>query len=175
MPDQRNDGPVTATSTGLSGVQGWNQAQADAYLEPVRALLLRDDVVIPGWKSGEDERRRFRSQVAQALVSIAQGEIPPAAMGPAAQRLASQVTGVGTLTPLLSEPGIEEIVVRNGHVQVERFGRIEDLGDLAGDDHFYSVAMRAADLGGRTMKADQPFVLVDRTPILPCKFAQRAR
>ena len=39
-----------------------------------------------------------------------------------------------------TEAGVEQIIVRDGKVQVERRGNVEDLGQLAGDDYFNRLA-----------------------------------
>ncbi|MBN1937187.1 MAG: CpaF family protein, partial [Anaerolineae bacterium] len=70
-------------------------------------------------------------------------------------------TGLGLLEAIAAQPGVEEVIVRGGHVLVERYGRVEDLGAPADDAYFERLARRVADLGGRAMKADRPFVLVD--------------
>ena len=54
--------------------------------------------------------------------------------------------GVGVLQPLLEDPGVEEVMVRpKGMVFIERGGRVEALGQLAPDEHFYRVAAYVAD------------------------------
>jgi Flp pilus assembly CpaF family ATPase len=68
---------------------------------------------------------------------------------------------VGVLQEHLARPGVEEIIVRNGKVLIEERGQIEAYGTPATDAYFERVARKAADLGGRGMKADRPFVLVD--------------
>jgi pilus assembly protein CpaF len=138
-------------------------------LPQVQTYILEKQTPIPGWRAGEEERLSFQAVVAQALVKLrldrqigADGRLQEVAA-----RLAGMMTGVGILQPLLAEdadslsPGVEEIVVRQGFVQVEQRGRIEDVGALAGDDHFEQVARRAADLGQRVLKGNRPYVLVD--------------
>lgn len=133
---------------------------SDEMLARLQEHLLAKGVPIPGWRARDEERERFRARAAQGLVELRAG-LADDRVSAEAERLAGLMTGVGVLTPLLSEPDVEEIIVRDGHVQLERRGRIEDLGDLASDAHFEGVVRRAADLGGQMLKADQPFVLVD--------------
>ena len=135
-------------------------ATEDALLPALQAHLLARDVPIPPWGADQGRVTRFRARVAQGLVEIG-AELPDEKVAPSATRLAEMMTGIGVLTPLLGEPGVEEIVVRQGHVQIERAGRFEELGQLADDAHFEMVARRAADRGRRAMKADRPYVLVD--------------
>jgi pilus assembly protein CpaF len=132
-------------------------------LARVQPYVIAQDIAIPGWRAPDEDRRRFSAAVAQALVELrldretgADGQLSTLAA-----RLAGMMTGMGVLEPLLAEPGVEEIVVRNEFVQVERLGAIEDVGALAGDEHFERVARRAADLGRRKLKGDRPYVLVD--------------
>jgi pilus assembly protein CpaF len=130
-------------------------------LPKVRAHILEQAVPIPGWRAPARERHVFHAAVAQALVELRLDRRLDGRLTQAAERLAGMMTGLGILQRLLEADGVEEIVVRDGFVQVERHGTIEDVGRLADDAHFEQVARRAADLGQRTMKGDRPFVLVD--------------
>ncbi len=129
-------------------------------LPQVRTHMLEQDMPIPGWRAPAPERQMFRAAVAQALVELRLDRGLDGRLAQVAERLAGMMTGVGVLQCLL-EDGVEEVIVRDGFVQVERRGTIEDIGELADDAHFEQVARRAADLGQRTMKGDRPFVLVD--------------
>ena len=73
------------------------------------------------------------------------------------------LVGVGVLQPLLEDPGVEEVMVRpQGMVFIERSGRVEALGQLAPDEHFYRVAAYVADTrAGRMLSPQYPVVLVD--------------
>jgi len=132
----------------------------ESLLPQVQEILVQEGVPVPGWRAAREERERFAARVAQAIV---ERRLPRDGWQVAelAGRLASMMMGTGLLEPLQEEPGIEEVIVRNGHVQVERYGQIEDVGDVASNDYFRQVALRVADLGGQVMKADRPFVLVD--------------
>jgi len=132
-----------------------------ALLPQVRQRILDEGIQPPGWRAGEEEHGRFRAAVAQVLVESNLARHVDGRLPHLARRLSGMMTGVGVVEPLLSEEGVEEIIVRNGFVQVERRGQIEDRGAMADDLHFNRVAHRAADLGQRTMKGDRPFVLVD--------------
>jgi len=70
---------------------------------------------------------------------------------------------VGVLQPLLEDAAVEEVMVRpKGQVFVERAGRVEALGQLAPDEHFYRVAAYVADTrAGRMLSPQYPVVLVD--------------
>ena len=127
----------------------------------VQAHVVERRVPIPGWRTGEAERRQFQAAVAQALVELRLDRDLDGNLAEAAAHLAGMMTGVGVLQSILAEPGVEEVIVRDGFVQVERRGVIEDCGCLANEAHFRQAAQRAADLGHRTMKGDRPYVLVD--------------
>jgi len=129
-------------------------------LPQVETLVMERGIPVPGWRAGTEEKARFQASLARVL---AETRLVPddARVVEAAGALARASTGLGLLEPLLSRPGVEEIIVRNGQVLIEERGRIRSLGHLADDAYFYRLAHRVADLGGRAMKADQPFVLVD--------------
>lgn len=128
-------------------------------LPTVQEQVLARGIPVPSWQATENDRRRFVAAVAQVLSEMRlPGGLHP---GEVAAVLAGAMTGIGVLQPLLEQDGIEEIIVRNGFVQVERWGTIEDAGAMAPDFHFEQVARRAADLGRRMMKGDRPYVLVD--------------
>ena len=130
-------------------------------LPSVRRYVLEREIPIPTWRADQTARRRFRAAVAQAIVELQMDRRLDGRLSAVATQIAGMMTGVGVIEPLLDEPDAEEIIVRQGFVQLERQGRIEDVGPLADDGHFERVARRAADLGQRTMKGDRPYVLVD--------------
>jgi len=123
---------------------------------------------VPGWHAEDEARRRFTDQVAKILV---EARLAPLNYGTliirddqvieASRTLSQAISGLGLLQEYLDRPGVEEIIVRNGQVLLEERGRIAELGRLAPDAYFERIARKAADLGGRGMKADRPFVLVD--------------
>ena len=126
-------------------------------LPQIQSQVLSRGIPVPGWRASPEELRRFSAAVAQIIVEMQVPVVP----GEVAPVLAQMMTGIGVLQPLLEEGDLEEIIVRNGFVQVERQGRIEDVGALAPDAHFEQVARRVADLGRRVLKGDRPYVLVD--------------
>lgn len=140
---------------------GTKAAELHDVVDGVRRYLVDSGADIPAWGARPDERDRFSTVVAQAMARLRLDRGLDGSLAEVARTVSAMLTGVGVLQPLLAEDGIEEVVVRNGHVQVERWGRIEDLGVLATDEHFRRVAERAADLGERTMKGNHPWVLVD--------------
>ncbi len=127
-------------------------------LSAVRKHLEQRGTAIPGWNAVEHEVSRFRAAVAEALVEL---EHPDYLIPRTAEDLTGMMAGLGVLQQLLEEPGVEEVMVRKGHVLVEKEGRVEARGRVADDEYFLALARRAADMGGRAMWGDRPFVLVD--------------
>lgn len=130
-----------------------------AILPQVQGLVLQRGIQVPGWRAAPEEHRRFSAAIAQILVG--EGFSLPGTPGEVAAILAQMMTGIGVLQPLLEQGDLEEIIVRNGIVQVEHRGRIETIGPMAPDAHFEQVARRVADLGRRVLKGNKPYVLVD--------------
>lgn len=124
----------------------------------VQAALEQRGTSIPGWDASDAALSRFRAAVAEALVELAH---PDSLIPRTAEVLTGMMSGLGVLQQIIEEPGVEEVMVRNGHLLVERRGRVEVLGHVADDEYFLSLARRAADIGGRAMWGDRPFVLVD--------------
>jgi hypothetical protein len=141
--------------SGGNGSNGWLDMAPQ-----VEELILDRGVTVPGWHAEDETRRRFTDQVAKLLVESRLVTRDDQVID-ASQTLSQAITGLGLLQEYLSRPGVEEIIVRNGEVLLEEKGRIVNLGSLASDAYFERVARKAADLGGRGMKADRPFVLVD--------------
>lgn len=125
----------------------------------VRERLERDGEVVPPWRATPQERSRFRAAVARVLADLR--TVPDALIPQAAQTVASWLVGLGPLQDLIAADGVEEVIVRDGFVLVERNGRVELLGPLGDDGLFRDLAARAADLGGRAMWGTRPYVLVD--------------
>ena len=129
-------------------------------LPQVEAAIVERGLSVPGWRAGQRDRRRFEDSLARLLAESG-WVTDDARIVEAAGVLARASTGLGVLQEIASRPGVEEVIVRNGQVQVECNGTVEDMGQLADDGYFERLARRVADLGGRAMKADRPFVLVD--------------
>ncbi len=129
-------------------------------VQQVRQHLLNQGAHFPGW--GDNHHTAFRSAVAEALVDL-QLRRQVDNIQEAAREIAGRLTGVGILQPLLNDPEdtIQEIIVRKGFVQVERNGRIEDLGTLAPDAEFQDLVTRTADHTRRQLTGSKPYVLAD--------------
>ena len=142
------------------------QASDYDYLLPqVQAAIIEGGIEIP---RGEDAAAfpAFRARIASILAGVlprsgASGT--EASIPEIAGRFARMLVGVGVLQPLLEDPGVEEVMVRpKGLVFIERGGRVEALGQLAPDEHFYRVAAYVADTrAGRMLSPQYPVVLVD--------------
>jgi pilus assembly protein CpaF len=133
-----------------------------AVVDEVRAHLMNSGRKLPKWDASAGERDVFCTVVAQAITHLRLERKVEGSLAEVARNVAAMLTGVGVLEAVLAQDGVEEVIVRSGgHVQVERWGQIEDLGQLASDSHFERVAERAAELGGRVLKGSRPWVLVD--------------
>ncbi len=124
----------------------------------VQDILEKRGTPVPGWDAPSDALSRFRAAVAEALVEL---DHPDSLIPRTAEQLTGMMAGLGVLQQVIEQPDVEEVMVRNGHLLVERKGHIEAHGRVADDDYFLSLARRAADVGGRAMWGDRPFVLVD--------------
>jgi len=126
----------------------------------VREALERAGEPVPPWRATEPELARFRAAVARALVESGD-DIPDALIPQAAAEVSAWICGLGPLQALINEEDVEEVMVRNGVILVERRGQVEVVGPLGPDDLFRDLAARAADLGGRALWGTRPYVLVD--------------
>ncbi len=136
--------------------------QVDGELvQTMRTYVVEHGIAVPGW-GAEAKLQAFESAIAESLVRLNLGrrvrDIPDVA-----RHIARRLTGVGVLQPLLDDPedAIQEIVVRDGWVQVERAGEIEDVGALAPDDEFALLVERTGDMARRQATGSRPYVLVD--------------
>src|SRR3954452_13494895 len=79
-------------------------------------------------RRGEAGDRPLRDEV-QSLVEAEAGPLPEAERSALRDRVVLLATGLGPLEPLLSDPGVDEVMVNGpGSVYVERSGRIEPTG-----------------------------------------------
>ncbi len=143
----------------------------DYLLPQVQELIVAGNVETPkdrpaqaGSQSQLDGMDVFASRIAVMLVGmLSRSEREGAPVAEIAGRFARMLVGVGVLQPFLEDDEVEEVMVRpGGRVFVDRAGRIEDLGQLAPDEHFYRVASYIADTrAGRALTPQYPVVLVD--------------
>lgn len=128
----------------------------------VRARLLEQGVPFPQWGAADEALRQFQGAVTACLVTL--NLASQLADVPAASReLARRLTGLGVLQPLLDDPAdlVQELIVRQGYVQVERAGVIAAAGNLAPDLEFGHIVSRTADRAGHQTSGSRPYVLAD--------------
>ena len=70
--------------------------------------------------------------------------------------IARRIIRLGVLDPFLDEEGVEEIIVRNGFVQAEQRGEIDNEGPLESYDYFYRLARKIAEIQGKGFGRAQP-------------------
>ena len=131
----------------------------DAILPQLQDALIRRGVSIPPWRANAKERADFAFAVARVLAE--ERLLPSNEARTAAGDLANAMIGLGLLDPFLHEEGVEEIIVRNGTVLVGRNGQVGKGGITAPDQYFNALAQRVAEMGGKPLRAANPFVLVD--------------
>ena len=125
----------------------------------IQEHLLSEGVAIPSWNATDDERQTFGYAVLKALLEL--GLVQGSEAQRVAREAAAWMLGLGVLEPFLSRDGVEEVVVRNGFVQVYRHGAFYDVGHLAPDGYFEALAHKVADFGGKELSAANPLVVVD--------------
>ncbi|MCK4300890.1 MAG: CpaF family protein, partial [Planctomycetes bacterium] len=140
----------------------YNQLVAD-----VQDYCIKKEIRVPRWRRNpsEDEELAFHAQVLRALRDL-DFQIAEEDRQGVAQEVAKRIVGMGMLQPFLDMEGVEEIIVRDGRVQVERMGQIQTMGDngrlgpQADDDYYYRLARRIADLEGIELGAQTPQIKV---------------
>lgn len=124
----------------------------------VQQAIIEQQVVSPVWGTPKKEDvARFTADILRVMVGLGMTDD----VETKARKVARQLLSVGILEPLLSTPGIEEIIVRNERVMVERYGRIHDLGKLAPDAYFHDLAKRVAEERRSTLRGANPFTFAD--------------
>lgn len=131
----------------------------DTVLPRLQEALIRKGVAIPPWRATAKERSDFAFAVARVLAE--ERLLPSTDARTIASDLASRMMGLGILEPFLREEGVEEIIVRQGAVLVWQNGRIRDTQVRIAETYFYALAQRVAEMGGKPLRAANPFVLVD--------------
>ncbi len=122
----------------------------------IQDYCVRKEVNVPRWRTATvEDKLAFHANVLRAMknlgVMVAEEDRQDVA-----SELAQRIIGMGVLQPYLELDGIEEIIVRDGFVQTERNGQINDEGHLAPDQYFYQLARRIADLEGKELGAEDP-------------------
>ena len=125
----------------------------------VQDHCVQREIPVPRWRDAHDEEiNAFHANVLRAIRRLG-FQIAEEDRQTVAKEVADRITKMGVLQPFLVQAGVEEIIVRDGFVQVERKGQIEDLGrlGLAPDSgYFYALARRIADLEGQELSAEKP-------------------
>ena len=133
----------------------------------VQDYCIQKEKRVPRWQRDLDEvdKLGFHANVLRAMRDLGFKIAEEDRQG-VAQEVAKRIMGLGVLQPFLDEEGVEEIIVRNGRVQVERMGQIQTVGDdgrlgpQADDDYYYRLARRIADLEGIELGAQTPQIKV---------------
>ena len=133
--------------------------QDSTVVPQLQEALIRRGVSIPPWRANAKERGDFAFAVARVLAE--ERLLPSSEARSAAGDLANRMMGLGLLDPFLHQEGVEEIIVRNGSVLIGRDGQVGESGVRAPDLYFYALAQRVAEMGGKPLRAANPFVLVD--------------
>ncbi len=135
----------------------------------VQGYCVENEVSIPRWRrDGEmstEEELAFQANVLRALYEL-RFRIPEEDRQDVAEEVARRIVKMGVLQPYLEMDGIEEIIVRKGYVQIEKFGQIRDEGYMPYDDpslndeYFGRLARRIADLEGHKLGFEDPKIKV---------------
>lgn len=125
----------------------------------IQEYCVEREVPVPRWRGAHDEEiNAFHANVLRAMRQLG-FRIVEEDRQRVAREVAGRITKLGVLQPFLVEEGVEEIIVRDGFVQVEKEGQIEDIGylGLAPDSgYFYALARRIADLEGEELSVERP-------------------
>ena len=133
----------------------------------VQDYCVLHELSIPRWNRNGHEQQEvaFQANILRALYEL-RFRVAEEHRQDVAQEVARRIVKLGVLQPFLDEAGVEEIIVRNGFIQVERNGGIEDEGYLPYtdsqkcDEYFLGLARRIADLEGKKLGAEDPSIKV---------------
>ncbi|MBU1752194.1 MAG: Flp pilus assembly complex ATPase component TadA [Chloroflexi bacterium] len=126
----------------------------------IQDVLRRDGVVVPSWTSATPPPE-FVSLVLKVLIDNEAGETAEDRQT-LAKDLALWIMALGVLTPLLLDETINEIIVRDDLLRVERVGGgIETMGRLETGDYYHALVRRESERAGHTLTAAQPVMVTD--------------
>jgi len=132
----------------------------DSISTKVQDYCVEREVPVPRWRDAqEDEHFAFRASVLRAIKELGI-RVDERDLQVVAEEVARRIVGLGVLQPFLEQDDIEEIIVRNRYVTVERDGTLEPIGYMASDDYFYRLARRIADMEGKGLGAAEPMIKV---------------
>jgi len=126
----------------------------------IQDYLVDREIPVPRWRGQEqDQELAFRGWILRAMQSL-HIQVDERERQGVTQEVSKRIIGLGVLQPYLEEEGVEEIIVRNGFVSIERNGQINEEGYLAEDDYFYRLARRIAEMEGIGLGAKDPKIKV---------------
>ena len=126
----------------------------------IQDYLVEREIPVPRWRGQEqDQELAFRGWILRAMQSL-HIQVDERERQSVTQEVSKRIIGLGVLQPYLEEEGVEEIIVRNGFVSIERNGQISEEGYLADDDYFYRLARRIAEMEGIGLGAKDPKIKV---------------
>lgn len=126
----------------------------------VQDYCVQREIPVPRWRGAQEaERFAFRANVLRAIkdlgISLDERDLQSVA-----QEVSKRIVGLGVLHPYLEQDNVEEIIVRNGYLTIERDGSLEPIGFLGSDAYFYRLARRIADMEGKGLGAAEPMIKV---------------
>ena len=126
----------------------------------IQDYAVHREIPVPRWRGArEPEQFAFRANVLRAIRELAI-QVDERDLQDVATEVSKRIVGLGVLHPYLEQDNIEEIIVRNGYVTVERDGSLEPVGFLGTDQYFYRLARRIADMEGKGLGAAEPMIKV---------------
>ena len=126
----------------------------------IQDYAVHREIPVPRWRGArEPEQFAFRANVLRAIRELAI-QVDERDLQDVATEVSKRIVGLGVLHPYLEQDNIEEIIVRNGYVTVERDGSLEPVGFLGTDQYFYRLARRIADMEGKGLGAAEPRIKV---------------
>jgi pilus assembly protein CpaF len=132
----------------------------DSISARVQDYCVKNEVAVPRWRdAAAGEQFAFRANVLRALKELRVG-VDERDLQTVAEEVSRRIVGLGVLHPFLEEDGLEEIIVRNAYVTIERDGSLEPIGYMADDNYFYRLARRIADMEGKGLGAAEPMIKV---------------
>lgn len=122
----------------------------------VQDYCVQKEINVPRWRTAtEEDKLAFHANVLRAMKALGI-RVAEEDRQSVASEVSQRIIGMGILQPYLETEGVEEIIVRDGFVQTERNGQIQDEGLIAPDKYFYQLARRIADLEGKELGAEDP-------------------
>ena len=132
----------------------------DSISTRVQDYCVEKEVPVPRWRDAQaGEQFAFRANVLRALKELGI-PVDERDLQVVAEEVAKRIVGLGVLHPFLEQDQLEEIIVRDGYVTIERDGSLEPVGYVASDHYFYRLARRIADMEGKGLGAADPMIKV---------------